>query len=509
MKIGCVVPPLHLPVNEIGHGYHPPLGLLAIAGPLVDAGYSVRLFDADAGYHTIEEIIWMLQDFGTQIVLIGHSGSIAANPSVLELLRAIKASLPKVSTVYGGVYATFAHQELLKNEPALDYIICGEGESTTLELVQAIEDSEQDFTRIKGLAWRTAGRIICNPPRLPHVDLDQFRIAWELADWSLYESHHLPGRTAILQFSRGCPNSCSYCGQWMFWQTWRHRRIDKFLEELQFLRDRFNVRTVWIADENWGCSEALFKDLLKTLVNAKTGIQFFCAMCAGDVVRDAEILNLYREAGIVCLMMGVESFDDTTLQRIGKNNPYKTVVQAVKLLQKHNILSVVNVIYGLRSENWKTLWQVFWQLKRMGPDFFNALHLTPLEWTAEGQKVSSHQIIQFDQRKWDFRQPVIQPDNFSPRTLGLIVKAFEAMFYFRPVWILRNLFFCAPIQKRIMRDSLPRMVRVHWHECWELLRNKYTKPEANLTNTNLSLTEGSHYTVKPPKPASGFPALHK
>lgn len=57
VRIACVVPPLHMPVNEIGHGYHPPLGLLTVAGPLVDAGSTVRLLDADARHASPAPII--------------------------------------------------------------------------------------------------------------------------------------------------------------------------------------------------------------------------------------------------------------------------------------------------------------------------------------------------------------------------------------------------------------------------------------------------------------------
>ena len=57
MRIACIVPPLHFPVNEYGHGYLPPLGLLSLAGPLIDEGHDVTLIDADAGHLQISEVI--------------------------------------------------------------------------------------------------------------------------------------------------------------------------------------------------------------------------------------------------------------------------------------------------------------------------------------------------------------------------------------------------------------------------------------------------------------------
>lgn len=476
MKIVCVVPPLNFPVNEIGHGYQPPLGLLTVAGPLVDAGFSVELLDADAGHLSHHDIIDRLRHLGAQAVLIGHSGSIVANPTALNLMADIKAAFPNVVTVYGGVYPTYAYREIMRLEPAVDFIVCGEGEVTTLALLTALQDGKRDLSAVEGLAWRSEGEIVINQPRRPIQELDQFRVAWELADWSLYQNHHLPGRSAIVQFSRGCPHTCTYCGQWMFWKHWRHRSVERFADELQYLHERYDVGTVWIADENWGHDRELLGALLEAIVARKISTNIFCAMCAEDIVRDVGRLELYRQAGVICLMMGMESFDEAVLVRIGKNNSYTTTSQAVSLLREHGILSVVNVIYGLRRETWSTLWQTFRQLRAISPDFYNALHLTPLSWTLEGREVDLARIIQLDQRKWDFRQPVIRPDRFSPKTLAVAVKLSEALFYLRPLWLLRRLFDQDAIKRLIMRDAFPRLVRVYLGEWSELLQTTFARP---------------------------------
>lgn len=484
MKVVCVVPPLHFPVNEIGHGYQPPLGLLTVAGPLVDAGFPVELLDADAGHLSHRDIINHLRVVGAQVALVGHSGSMVANPAAMSLMAAIKAALPEVVTVYGGVYPTYACREIMRLEPAVDFIVCGEGEETTLALLTAIQNGDRDLIPVAGLAWRSSGEVVINRPRQPIWDLDRYRVAWELANWSLYKNHHLAGRSAIVQFSRGCPHSCTYCGQWMFWKRWRHRAIERFVDELQYLREKCDVRTVWIADENWGCDRELIRDLLEAIVARKIGINIFCAMRAEDIVRDADRIALYRQAGIICLMMGVESLDEAVLERVGKNNSYAITSQAVSLLRQQGILSIVNVIYGLREETWGTLWQTLRQLRRMSPDFYNALHLTPLSWTSEGRAVDPARIVQYDQSKWDFRQPVIQPEHFSPRGLAIAVKLSEALFYLRPLWFLNRFFDSDPIKRQIIRDAFPRLVNVYLNEWSELLQtdfesmvNRYTEFE--------------------------------
>ena len=232
----------------------------------------------------------------------------------------------------------------MRSEPALDFVVCGEGEATTRELLTALDDAKRDLGMVAGLAWRANDEIVMNPPRRPIQNLDAFRAAWELVDWSLYPNNHISGRSAVVGFSRCCPHACTYCGQRGFWKRWRHRSVERFVDELQHLREQYDVRMVWIADENWGCDWEVFFTMLESIAARQVGMHMICTMCASDVVRDADRLDLYRAAGIVCLGMGVESLDDAVLARVGKNNSYTITSHAVNLLRDHGILSIVNIM---------------------------------------------------------------------------------------------------------------------------------------------------------------------
>lgn len=488
MKIACIVPPLHFPVNEYGHGYLPPLGLLSLAGPLIDHGHEVTLIDADAGHLRIPEVIQRLRDVGAQFALVGHSGSMVANPSSLTLCREVKQAIPEITIVYGGVYPSYASEEILSQFPEVDLIVRGEGEITITELMSALRGEGRSLRDVAGLTWRDGHDIVSNLARPPIQDLDQFRVAWELLDWSLYRNNHLPGRIALVQFSRGCPLTCTYCGQWKYWKKWRHRSIAKFVDELEFLETQCGVSMVWTADENWGDDPALLHRLLTAIADRGLKLRIFCAMCAKDVVRDREVLSLYKRAGIVCLMMGIESFDDDVLKKVNKANPGGITREAISLLRKHGILTVVNVIHGLKDESWRSILKTTWDLRRAGPDFYNALHLTPLSWTKEGRDVPLDQIIQMDQSQWDFRKPVIQSGRMSPFQQALAVKLSEVLFYSRPLWVVKQLFLRDAIQRRIALDGFPRLFRVFLSECAKLLRLKFSKPgEASKDLPKLSL----------------------
>jgi len=58
-------------------------------------------------------------------------------------------------------------------------------------------------------------------------DLDAHRIGWELINFVNY-SYGGGLRAVVVQFSRGCPHLCTYCGQRGFWTRWRHRDPVRF-----------------------------------------------------------------------------------------------------------------------------------------------------------------------------------------------------------------------------------------------------------------------------------------
>src|SRR5687768_17912568 len=51
-------------------------------------------------------------------------------------------SMPHVSIVYGGVFPTYHHRDVLEQEPQIDVIVRGEGEETARRLVRALAAGE-------------------------------------------------------------------------------------------------------------------------------------------------------------------------------------------------------------------------------------------------------------------------------------------------------------------------------------------------------------------------------
>lgn len=466
-KILLINPARHFIANQIGLGYLTPLGLVLIGGPLIDAGHQVKLIDHDMNGWSFPKLINEIKNFQPDYILLGHSGSTASHNIVIQTVKEIRKNFSTAKIIYGGVYPSYAYQSILEDVPQIDVIVRGEGEKTLLDLISAWEQ-HPNISHVRGVVWRKDGQIVVNHPQPAIQNLDEYRPGWELLDFSKYQMFGFKN-TAGFQYSRGCPLTCSYCGQWLFWKKWRHRSPENVIAELKLLKEKYNVTMVWFADENFSADRNLTKQLLEMLIQANLNISLNINMTAADVVRDADLIPLYKKAGVDYIVMGIESLKDSVVAEVRKNNPFVISKEAVRLLRENHILSLTNIIYGLEEESWKTLWEKFKGMLELDSDILNAIYIMPHFWTIDGKKTDTSKIIQKDLSKWSYRNQVLAVEKMSPLVLFIGVKLTEALFHLRPNSIKRFLFSKDKNYHQIFRESILAGIRVFFAEIFEFI----------------------------------------
>lgn len=451
-RVVLINPARHFIANAQGLGYLIPLGLVYIGGPLIDAGFTVKLIDHDLYGWSYQTLIKEIIDFQADYILLGHSGSTAAHKTAIKTIRAIHEKLPSLRVVYGGVYPSYADRAVMAECKEIDAIVRGEGEETVVSLIRTWEQTD-DLRYVDGVTWRRGNEIIVNRSRTPIRNLDDYRPGWELIDWPCYSMFGFH-RAAGLQFSRGCTLTCVYCGQWMFWKKWRHRSPENVVEQLKILANQYGVRIVWFADENFAADRELAKQILERIAEANLELSLNLNMTAADVVRDADLIPLYKRAGVDYIVMGIETLKDEVVTNIRKNNPFEISKQAVRLLRENDIVSLTNIIYGLEEESWKTIFEKFKGLLELDSDILNAMYLTPHFWTAQGKATNAYQVIQTDLDKWSYRNQVLATRYLKPFELFLSVKLTEILFHVRPRALKRLLLGKDKRYLQIMRQSM-------------------------------------------------------
>ena len=442
-------PPYVTITSSRGVGHQVPLGMLMVGGALLDAGVRVELLDAECQHLSVEQITAHVRRISPRIVMTGHAGSTPAHPACCRMLRAIKDACPQAVTVYGGVYPTYHAREILQQERAVDVIVRGEGEATAVELVQAILGG-RDLGGVRAIAFRAptatdkTEQIIIGDER-PPIDMNDYRIGWELIDhgnplgWDAYQCFGL-GRAAIVQFSRGCPHACTYCGQHGFWMKWRHRDPAALAKEIEWLTTEKQVRFITLADENPTTLKSEWRRFLEELSDRRTGVKFFSTIRASDIVRDADILRLYKSAGIQYNIKGIDATDHETLQEVKKGSTARVDHEACRLLREHRIFSIIAHIVGLGKERLGDFVQVARQLSLYDGDYLNAMYATPHAWTVFGYESRRRVAIEQDLSRWDYRHQVLATEYLRPWQLFAAVKLLELAFHLRPRRLRRLLF---------------------------------------------------------------------
>jgi anaerobic magnesium-protoporphyrin IX monomethyl ester cyclase len=464
MKILLVNPPHPSIGSRIPREHLPPLGLLSLGGPLLDAGHGMKLLDAEFGPMSLKEIVSKTRDYGPDAVLLGHSGSTSGHPAVCRIVRALRSALPQAWIIYGGVFPTHHWAQIMEQELGIDFIVRGEGEETIVRLVTALEQ-QQCLEKVPGIVFRAGtvpgqrrssdphplpGEVQANPPAPVIRDLDACRVGWELIDHDHYK-YYGRCRAVVAQFSRGCPHRCHYCGQHGFWRAWRHRDPVKFAAELARLHRERGVELVNFADENPTASRPAWQAFLEALISHHVPLILIGTTRASDIVRDADILHLYKRAGVARLLLGLESTDDATLQAIHKGSTQAIDREAIRLLRKHGIISMAAWVAGFAQEKDGDYWRTLRQLLSYDPDQIQAVYATPHSWTPFALQEAQHRVVQTDLSRWDYKHQVLESALVPNWRVLLWVKLIEAVCQLRPRSLWRLLAHPDPLFRAGMR----------------------------------------------------------
>jgi anaerobic magnesium-protoporphyrin IX monomethyl ester cyclase len=480
VKLLLLNPPHPSIGSRIPREHLPPLGLLSLGGSLLDAGHQVELLDAEFGPMRADRVLTEVVTRNPDVLLVGHSGSTSGHPSASGLMRAVRAALPHTWIVYGGVFPTYHWPQIMADEPGIDFIVRGEGEETIVRLLKTLEE-KQPLEQVAGIVFRrgtkpgpsrepamAGGSATANMPAPVIRDLDSCRVGWELIDHRRY-TYYGKRRAVVAQFSRGCPHHCHYCGQHGFWRVWRHRDPVRFASELATLHREHGVELINFADENPTADREAWLAFLNALIAENVPLVLIGTTRASDIVRDADLLHLYRKAGVARFLLGLESTDDATLQAIHKGSTRAIDREAIRLMRKHGIISMAAWVAGFAQEKDKDYWRTLRQLISYDPDQIQALYATPHSWTPFAIQQGKHRVIQTDLSRWDYKHQVLASELVPNWRVVIWVKAIEAICQLRPKALARLWRQGDPLFRAGMRWYSNIGRRVWLYEIWQWL----------------------------------------
>ena len=326
------------PVLLVGFQNQGNLGLGYLASVLRQYGYAVHVIDIEQDPQTILAIA-----LETEPVLIGFSlifqFFIDRYQELLQLLR--RHGITCHFTM-GGHFPSLSYRQTLDLIPELDSVVRFEGETTLLELVDAIGRSS-DWRSIPGMAFRRDGDVIATPARPLLEDLDLL----PHPDRS-YEPNAVLGRSIMpILASRGCARTCSFCSIHTFYRSApgkmvRTRRPAEVVREMRALYRERGIRIFLFQDDDFPLFGPVWRRWANQFVDELqqselAGKVIWKINCRADAV-DRDLFIRMRDAGLYLVYMGLESGSEEGLETLHKQITVEQNLRAVELLKSIGVM---------------------------------------------------------------------------------------------------------------------------------------------------------------------------
>jgi radical SAM superfamily enzyme YgiQ (UPF0313 family) len=327
-----------------------PLGILAVATPLLQAGYELRIIDSTITpqFHkrTLEEL-----DDALCLAI-----SLVTGPMIKEtvqIAKAAKALYPEKPVILGGWHPSLLPDQTLAAE-CVDVVVKGQGEDAMLEIVERIRSGDS-LRGIAGVGYKENGRIVFNAPRHLKPISELPPKAYHLADFDAYQ--RVCGRRwAMYTSSLACPYNCSYCtNDAVYGRKWNGLDPEQVAEETCDLVTRYGLELLWIVDDNFLVDKqralAIAEGILARGTKFKWSIQGSTNLVCRFTVEE---LKLLRRSGLSQVAQGADSGSPKVMKLMSKTfQSLDTIYGAADKLSQAGIRPSFNMIFGFPGEGEK------------------------------------------------------------------------------------------------------------------------------------------------------------
>ncbi|MGQ9780229.1 MAG: DUF4080 domain-containing protein [Bacillota bacterium] len=274
--------------------------------------------------------------------LIGFSCYIWNIVQILEIADSLKKVRPELTILLGGPEVSFDGAEFLAANPAVDFVIQGEGEGPWTAFLAALPEGA--FREVPGLCWREGGEIRVNPPGEPWpMDALPSPEAVGMGD--------LAGRLAYYEASRGCPFSCAFC------LSGREEKV-RFAEPRRVLSDierlaKSGAIAIKFVDRTFNCRRDQAMAIWRGLLGYEGRMRFHFEIVA-ELLGEEELSFLATvPPGLFQFEIGIQSTEPTTLAAIGRRaDPARLAANLRALRGARNIHLHLDFIAGLPYETY-------------------------------------------------------------------------------------------------------------------------------------------------------------
>lgn len=271
----------------------------------------------------LEKITSLLQD-GTEKTVIGFSVYIWNKNETFYVAEKLK-QMQNVTVIAGGPEVTANSNSFPEN--LFDYLIIGEGESSSVNLIR-------DISRNKNQK-RIITSEVENCEALPSPWID-----------GSIDSKDFDG--VLWELSRGCPFKCSYC-----YESKGIKKVRRFSEERIFkeldLFAKNDVPQIFVLDPTFNADKDRALRILRE-IKKRNPYSHYQFEIRSEFI-DAKLARAFSE--ISCsLQIGLQSANPDVLKNINRTFDRKDFTRKIAILNDNGVVFGFDLIYGLPQDTY-------------------------------------------------------------------------------------------------------------------------------------------------------------
>ena len=305
--------------------------------------------------HAPAFIEWATEEFDWSAYgLVGFTVVFQQMVASLALAKAIKRKHPGVPIIFGG--ATFEDDiaaEILRQNPEVDYVHCGDADVSLPEIVSRIQ-AGASLRGVPGVMSRDGESVVYagRAPNLENLDCtpvpdfdEYFSTAAEVG----YEEG-IAGEVMLpIETARGCwygmKHHCTFCGLNRAGMEFRRKSPDHVLEMLKVLSRRYGTRYFNAIDNI--LAPAYISRLFGALGDGHSDLQLHYEI---RPILTRHQLREMRRGGLVSVQPGIESFSTHVLALMRKNTTAIKNLELLKWTTYYGIDNRYNILFGFPGE---------------------------------------------------------------------------------------------------------------------------------------------------------------
>ncbi len=332
------------------HGFRVPNSLLTL-GAFLEGKYKYYIEDENINPRIEETLTRLINEKGIKYFGLTIMPALQLKRAV-EISKNIKAKFPDLKILWGGYFPSLHPNTVLKAD-YVDYVFRGHAEYSIVDFMDTVEGKQgaKKLNEIDGLSYKEGSEIINNRkseiidpsliPRLPYhkVDVEKY----------LRRSRtYLGPRTMGYHSSVGCPFLCGFCAvAGVYKGRWIGRNANLVVDDLKFLKEKYNIGAVEFHDNNFFVSE-------KRTYEIADGIKDLNIGWWGEARPDTtmkftdDTWEMMRRAGCKMIFFGAESSSDEILKLMDKGGTQtsETVLELAERARKYNIVPEFSFVLG-------------------------------------------------------------------------------------------------------------------------------------------------------------------